>query len=590
MLKIITQNLRYIQNAWRESRWYTGSIVLLEILVNCVPALKIFVVGHLIDDTVRYQELGQRAILLDALWIVLVYLVEYLLAALQSYLNYKFTLSLNNQMEDRFYQKLSSIQYALLEDNENNDLVYQVKDGIEKKFAEGFGKILEFAGLIVRVGSIVAIVVSENVLIGLIFLSGFVLLAPLYRKIGEENYEAYAEANKEYRLARNYRQILTEKEYANEREVFSYTDFFSERWKKHYHSAIEKSLKASGKNHVKILTVTALISVMTTVLSGILLPVLPRGEMTLGVYVVIVTQLYNLVHFMSWNFSYMVDDLTENQLYLEDYDSFLRLREEIPQEKEVAKGDISISVEHLSFRYPNSEEDILKDISYEFTVGKHYAIVGKNGAGKTTLVKLLLGLYDTYAGSIRINGIEVRELSKTELQKNFSTVFQDYAKYALSVKENVLLKESDDEKKKQQAELLLKKLGIRQEIQQLKADMETSLGKIDENGVDLSGGQWQKLAIARGAVKDAGVYILDEPSASLDPVSEKQVYDMYNHIFKNRTTILITHRLGNTKEQDEILVLDEGKLVEHGSHKKLMETQTLYYDMYMKQRSWYHEA
>ena len=120
--------------------------------------------------------------------------------------------------------------------------------------------------------------------------------------------------------------------------------------------------------------------------------------------------------------------------------------------------------------------------------------------------------------------------------------------------------------------------------------MHTPLGKIDGDGVDLSGGQWQKIAIARGAVSDARVFILDEPSSSLDPISERRLYEIYNQIFREHTTILITHRLGNTKEQDEILVLDEGRLVEHESHQELMEHRSAYFTMFVRQRSWYHET
>lgn len=592
MLKIIKDNIRYIQNAFYQSKLYTSLIVFLNVLVSSMPAVKVLAIGKLIDDATKWGESGTQLIVNDACRVLLIYLLEYSLASIQSYLNYKFFVQLNNKMEDRFFSRLSKIKYAVLEDNDCNDLIYQVKDGIEKKFAAGFAKILEFVGFAVSVGSILFLVLTKSIWTGLVLIIVFLCLVPLYRKIGEDNYEAYAESNKEFRQAQNYRRILSDREYANEREVFGYSAFFNQKWKQRYESAIKKELRASKSNHIKILVVTACVTVLTTLLSGILLPMLLNGSLTVGVYVVIVTQLYNLVHFMSWNFSYIIDELAENQLYLADYDAFLKLDIVNQEEKEKKKliGEICIRMENLFFKYPGCEDYVLKDFSYKFIEGKHYAIVGKNGAGKTTLVKLLLGLYDDYEGRILINDIDIREFSQAELKEIFSTVFQDYAKYAMTVNENILFEQTGDTVKEDQVKQVLKQLNVFEEIQELKKGMDTTLGKIEEDGVDFSGGQWQKIAIARGAVSDACVYILDEPSSSLDPISEKHLYELYNQIFETKTTILITHRLGNTKEQDEILVLEDGCLVEYGHHRMLMEKKAVYYDMYQKQRSWYHEA
>lgn len=590
MLKLF-QNVRYIRNAYQESKQYTLAIVILNVLAGCMPALKVLAVGKLIDDVLRLEALGRQRIVLDACLVAGVYLLEYMLTALHRFLNTQFTIRLNNGMEDKFYAKLSQMKYAVLEDNDSNDLIFQVKDGIEQKFADGFSKILEFAGLIFNAASILAVVLAKSVWTGVILLIVFVCLVPLYRKLGEDNYEAYAEANKEYRRARNYRQILTEREYANERELFGYSAFFNQKWKERYLSAVQKSEKASRQNHFLILTVTGAVAALTTLLSSILIPALRSGAVSLGVYVVIVTQLFNLVHFMSWNFSYIVDDLSENSLYLKDFDAYMKLAAvtEPQKGKSAPKACIRIRVENLSFRYPGCEEYVLKNVSFEFQEGKHYAIVGKNGAGKTTLIKLLLGLYDAYEGDIFINDTNMREMTPAEIHSVFSVVFQDFAKYAMTVKENILLSYSDHSEMVQKAETVLVQLGMMDDIQQLKKGLDTSLGKVDEDGVDLSGGQWQKIALARGAVSDACVYILDEPSSSLDPISERNLYGIYNDMFKRNTTILITHRLGNTKNQDEILVLDGGRLAEHGNHNELMKRGAVYYDMYVKQRSWYGE-
>lgn len=592
MVELFKKNIRYISYAFQANRLYSGLIVLLNILANCMPALKILTIGKIIDD-ISSNAVSSNAILGYIILIISIYLVEYCINAIQSMVLYKFSVIINTYMEDQFYQKLSFVKYSILEDKKNNDLIFKVNNGIEKKFAESFSKILEFIGFLVRVASILLAVISTSIWTGFVLLLILICLTPLYLKMGEENYAAYTEANREYRRAKSFRQIITDREFANERETFQYLDYYNQRWYEKYLSAIGKELKASKKNHLKILFITAMIALLTTLLSGVLIPSLVTGQLSLGVFIITVTQLYNLVHYMSWNFSYLMDDLTENKLYIEDFDVFMHFDEvsKTRNAKIITDGEnnYEIVVEHLSFKYPGCEKYVLKDFSFTFSSGKHYAIVGKNGAGKSTLVKLLLGLYDEYEGRILINGIDMRSLAKDDIINIYSVVFQDYAKYALTIMENILLDYPSDAENTQKVYDTLKQLNLFQDIQKLKEGLHTYLGKLDSNGTDLSEGQWQKIAIARCAMVDAGIYILDEPSSSLDPISEKHLYDMYNHVFDKKTTIVITHRLGNTKNQDEIIVLDEGMVAEYGNHSSLMRQKSIYYEMFNKQRGWYCE-
>ncbi len=569
-------------------------LVLLRLLSNFTPALKILTIGNLIEGIAKTEALKNSDILLKLVLVISIYLAEYLLHVFESIVLNRFSIITNNKAEDTFYKKISRIKYSVLEDDESNDLIFRVKEGIDSRFSSGFSKTLDMFGLIIRFASILSVVVATSPATGVVLSVVFLCLLPLYRKIGSDNYEAFAEANKEYRRARSFRMILNEKEFANEREMFSYGSFFNAKWKKHYNSAIDKELIAARKNHLMILTVTALTAILTTLLSGILVPSVVTGKILLGDFIVIVTQLFNLVHFMSWNYSYMVDDITENSLYYEDFKKFLALDEITMVQKDNAAiagcESYEIKIENLSFKYPGCEDYVLKDFSYTFHSGNHYAIVGKNGAGKSTLIKLILGLYDEFEGSITINGVDVRTLSSKTLKSIFAVVFQDYSKYALPILDNILLDKKKDDAAIKQVEDVLGQLGILDEINHFDKGINATLGKTDTDGIDLSGGQWQKIAIARGAVSDAGIVILDEPSSALDPISEKKLYSLYNNVFSDRTTIVITHRLGNTQSQDEIIVIDEGRVAESGDYQALMDKKDLFYDMYTKQRGWYEEA
>ncbi len=255
---------------------------------------------------------------------------------------------------------------------------------------------------------------------------------------------------------------------------------------------------------------------------------------------------------------------------------------------------------HVTFRYPGADADILKDFSMKLENGRHYAVVGENGAGKTTLIKLLTGLYREYEGEILYNGMEMRTFSREEWFRIFSCVFQDFARYYLSVEENICLgmggmdfEEHEDSQRKEKRiarmEGAAKQMDIHESISGLKHGYETRLGKLDEDSVDLSGGQWQRVAMARALMNDAPLLLLDEPTAALDPISESRLYEEFGEISKNRTTIFISHRLGSIKLSDHIFLLKDGCVKEQGSHEELMALHGIYANMYETQQSWYNE-
>ncbi len=255
---------------------------------------------------------------------------------------------------------------------------------------------------------------------------------------------------------------------------------------------------------------------------------------------------------------------------------------------------------HVTFRYPGADADILKDFSMKLENGRHYAVVGENGAGKTTLIKLLTGLYREYEGEILYNGMEMCTFSREEWFRIFSCVFQDFARYYLSVEENICLgmggmdfKEHEDSQQKEKRiarmEGAAKQMDIHESISGLTHGYETRLGKLDEDSVDLSGGQWQRVAMARALMNDAPLLLLDEPTAALDPISESKLYEEFGEISKNRTTIFISHRLGSIKLSDHIFLLKDGCVKEQGSHEELMAFHGIYANMYETQQSWYNE-
>ncbi len=246
-----------------------------------------------------------------------------------------------------------------------------------------------------------------------------------------------------------------------------------------------------------------------------------------------------------------------------------------------------IELRNVSFKYPESERYVLKNVSFVIPARKKIAFVGENGAGKTTLVKLILGLYDPTEGEILLDGYPLHEYNREDLWRHMSVIFQDFGQYELTIRENIgfgyIEKIEDIDYIRAAAE----KAGIRELIERLPKGYESYLGRYFEDPVDLSGGEWQKIALARLFMSDSDVLILDEPTASLDVRSEYQFYKRVDELTRGKTVILISHRFSTVRMADEILVIKDGRIVESGSHEELMAMKGLYAEMFNMQASRY---
>ena len=229
---------------------------------------------------------------------------------------------------------------------------------------------------------------------------------------------------------------------------------------------------------------------------------------------------------------------------------------------------------------------MLQEINFALEAGRHYALVGANGAGKSTIAKLMLGLYPPTGGEILINGKPIAEWPQDALNGLFGVVFQDFARYSLTVRDNVVLRDRRNDGDALVA-ASLQEAGLGELVAGLPRGADTPLGKVLAGGVDISGGQWQRLALARSLATAAPVRILDEPTAALDPLAESELYRSYSQAAAGLTTLFISHRLGSTKIADRILVVDGGALGESGTHDELMRQEGRYAQMFTAQRHWY---
>lgn len=248
---------------------------------------------------------------------------------------------------------------------------------------------------------------------------------------------------------------------------------------------------------------------------------------------------------------------------------------------------ILLECEHVSFRYPGTDQDVIRDLNLKLMLrpGDHVAIVGRNGSGKTTFIKLLCRLYDVTDGVIRINGRDIREYTYQEYIDIFSIVFQDYRLFSLKLGENIAASDRVDREKALDA---LIKAGLGERLEALDSGLNTYVGKeFDESGVNFSGGERQKLAIARAVYKDAPFVIMDEPTAALDPISECDVYESFDRLVGHKAAVYISHRLASCRFCDRILVFADGNVVQNGSHETLVKQDGLYSRIWNAQAQYY---
>ena len=288
-------------------------------------------------------------------------------------------------------------------------------------------------------------------------------------------------------------------------------------------------------------------------------------------------------------------DLYESSLFLSDLDEFLDLKRKVEEPTQPlpvpSKMQQGVRFENVGFDYPNSDRHVLKDVSLSLRPGEMIALVGENGSGKTTITKLLCRLYDPTHGRITLDGLDLRAFTTTDLRSKISVIFQDYEKYQLSARENIWLGNIalplEQEAIREQIEEAARYAGADAVIGQLKEGYETTLGKMFEGGAELSIGQWQKVALARAFLRDAQIIVLDEPTSAMDAKAEYEFFRDFRQLAQGRATVLVSHRFSTVRMADCIYVLENGEIVESGTHEALVAADGKYAHLFEMQAQHY---
>jgi ATP-binding cassette subfamily B protein len=389
------------------------------------------------------------------------------------------------------------------------------------------------------------------------------------------------------RKAMYYNWILTGNAHAKEVRLFGIGDEISKRFSRVRHNLRNEKISISRKRVISDFIAQAVGSLAVFATFGVIAYRTVLGAITLGDMVMFYQAFQRGLGYLR-SVLRGVADLYENNLFLSYLYEFLDIEPHVkepdaplPVPDKVTHG---VRLEHVWFRYPNTEPMVLEDISFAIKPGEVVALVGENGSGKTTLAKLLCRLYDPTEGRITLEDISLDRFSTTALRREISVIFQDFVRYNLSVDDNIRFGNIDlpsaDTDSVENAAI---DAGADRIINALPHKYQTILGKLFKDGVELSLGQWQMIALARAFLRDARLIVLDEPTSSLAPNKEYQIFNRFRSLIENKSAILISHRFSTVQMADRILVLKAGRLVEQGPHSLLMQKDGYYADLFKKQ-------
>jgi len=485
-------------------------------------------------------------------------------------------------------EKWARLEYKHVEDTKTMDILNRM-GGADSELVQIQDTLLRFIFMVGSTISIGVILLVQAPLAGVILVVMAIPVFYIAQRAGKAAYQTRKDTSIDQRYQGALAFALGSREFVAERNLFGWGDYVNDKFYGHFEKARKWRWKIGLIWNVRGQASGFLLGVFASLGLFIMAPAVAAGNLTVGTFIALQVALFSLISWIGWAMPWSFRMFAEQREFLKDFNEFAALSETPMAETTPAippPNFETLVFKDVSFTYPGTEKMILKNLSMAIEKGKHYAFVGVNGAGKTTLTKLITRLYDDYSGEIILNGKPLRDWPMGQIKAMFCALFQDFARYDISVAENTAIGKISGAEP-HEIDRALDLAGFNFEEADLKQGKDTMLGRTHKDGTDLSGGQWQRLAFARAIINPAPVKILDEPTAALDPVAEGQVYAQFESISRGITTIYISHRLASAKMADTIFVLDDGNIAEQGSHDELMAANGIYAEMYNSQQGWY---
>ncbi len=587
-LETVKKTLKYfLPIAWKLHKGYFFASLLRMLINTAQPFVTIFVSPLIIDELLGGRDI-KKLILYTAVLVIGNTLLG-LSGSLLGIVLEKYDEKFQNHFILDLSKRVMELDFQITEDKKALDKVEAARTGMEWYSGGVHGLIsplFEMAGNILKIAGTVTVIALYAPLLFLVILILVILNALLQskqNKIEEENFRGLSKLNRAFGY---FGWNLTDFRYGKDIRLYDAKDMMVEKWQQYSNDSLAYWKDGADRQH-PISHAQNILGVIRDIVSYLYLGILViNGSISIAVFTQMLTACSTLNTEMN-NFMYQTLDLVKRCNYAYDFVKFTQFPAAIE------KGNLHIDnkphiieFKNVSFTYPNTEVKVLNNVSLTLKQGEHLSVVGLNGAGKTTFVKLLCRLYDVTGGEILLDGVNIKEYDYNEYMSLFSPVFQDFKLFDFTIRENIDLEEdcSDSDLNN-----LMEQVGLKEKIDSLEKGVDTNLFKsFDENGIEPSGGEQQKIAIARALHKKSPVVILDEPTAALDPVAEYDIYRKFSTLVGGKTAIYISHRLSSCKFCDKIAVFSEGTIKEYGTHDELVIINGgIYAEMFKAQAKYY---
>lgn len=578
---------KYLSDIYYICPWYIPNALMSAIIEAMEPIISLFLIRSIIDDLVN--NVDTRSIIGSILFFVGLQLglkiMNRSLLAIAGIQEKK----IKEHMELLVGQHIMEIDYEAIENPEilklREEALIPLKfHGVINRTGQEIKKVLRAS---ITIALMVGILLQLDPLFIVCILVVRFMNKYLYKMLEKKRLNYYKELAPLNRKFMYYKKLGDDFSIAKDIRIFEMENYLIGKFDGYYDESFKGAKKLFTAVGLFRTLININIQIQTVFFYGYMSYKYLKDLISIGSFLMYVTasiQLANNVYALNTARIEMKQMLK----YMDKYYEFMEITSKIQWgHKKRLDGDIAIEFKNVYFRYPNTDNYVLKGVSGSIKPGQNVSIVGKNGAGKSTFIKLLARLYEPTKGEILINGVHIKDFSKEEYYKMLGVVFQDFKLLAFSIEENIHcghIKEDGEDLIRES----LAKANLHEKINKLQKGVQSNLYKLfDDEGIRLSGGQEQKLVIARALYKQAPILILDEPTASLDPYAEEEIYLKLNSLAKEQTAIFISHRLSSCKFTDQIFVFDKGKIVEQGNHHDLYAAKSLYHQMFESQARYY---
>ncbi len=586
-LKVALRFLPALRLVWQSSPGWTIARILLVVFQGLLPLALIYLAKLIIDTvTVNLQGTNPDQVFEQVLPLIIiagaVTILNNLCQSLTDLVNSAHSQKVTDYMQGIIHRKSVEADLEYYENAKYHDALQRAQQEAPYRPSQILNRLTQVGQNAISLAAMVGLLISLHWgIMGLLLVAGLpaVFVRMKYSRI---IYDWQRRRTQLDRQSMYLGWILTDQQFAKELRLFDLGYWFSQEYNQIRQKLYQEKLSLSTRRSLAFFLSQAfagiiVISFFAYIIYQTIQQVLLLGDLVLY-YQALQRGQNNLKATLS-----NLSGLYEDNLFLANLYEFLDLKPRVvepEQPKIIPQRHQEIAFNNVSFKYADSPRQALKNINLTIKPGETIALVGENGSGKTTLIKLLCRLYDPTSGSITIDGIDIRLFKLADLRRQVSVIFQDYAKYHFSAKENIRLGNIEVDAQDSSIFSAAMDSGAHDVITKLPQGYDTVLGKLFDTGEELSIGQWQKIALARAFLRDSQIIVLDEPTSAMDPQAEYEVFCKFRELVREQAAILITHRLSTVKMADRIYVMDSGSITESGSHHELMQQKGTYFRLF----------